>query len=155
MLSYHIKIHKAAHNDHDPSWSSSKHIIHRRRNPLAKNFIHAQITADVPPKDILTGLRQAGIANVTTRDMYNRKRTQRKWELNGDTLIEALMRILQDDSKYFFSFKTDSKDCITHLFFAFNEAVEIVQSNPDIVMAELHIQNKPLQTTSSSFSWCC
>lgn len=100
-------------------------------------MIHAQIRANTRPQEIITGLRQQhGGTNVLLRDIYNEKRLWTKWQLNGETPTEALLLQLQTSSEWIFSYKLDHENRLTHLLFAYQKAITVFQSHPDILMAD-------------------
>lgn len=132
---YYIKIDEPAHN-HQASWSYLKHAIHRRRDTATQAIIHAQIRANTRPQEIITGLRQNGGTNILIKDLYNEKRLWRKWQLNGNTPTEALLLQLQQSSEWTFSYLLDEQHKLKHLFFAHNSVISIMQSHPDILMAD-------------------
>lgn len=132
---YYIAIDDPSHN-HEPSWSFKAHPIHRRRDPATRETIHAQIRAGTRPQEIMTGLRHTGVTNILTRDVYNEGRSWRDWQLDGKTPIEALLLLLQDSSEWTFNYKLDTNGRLTHLFAAYNKAITVFQSHPDLLMAD-------------------
>ena len=124
-------------HNHEPSWHSLAHAIHRRRDHHMQDTIRAEARAGVKPKQIMTRLIQENpTITIKRKDIYNEMLKIRARELQGKSPIEAVLRQLSDPELWVFDYKTDSHGRLSHLFFAYLKTVRIFESHPDVLMAD-------------------
>jgi len=73
---------------------------------------------------------------VSTAEVYNEVARLKKVRLNGLTPMEALITELLDDEDWAIWYTTDDIGHVNFLFFAHDEAIDLAQENPDVILID-------------------
>jgi hypothetical protein len=132
---WQLRIQNGYHN-HPPSHHPSAHNVFRKRTSSQKESIQGMSQAGVAPKQILTAVRQQDPStHVTARDIWNERTINRANYLRGRSPIEALLDDLST-SEWIFDFQKDPDNHIRYLFFTHKKQVELLLTNPDILIMD-------------------
>jgi hypothetical protein len=122
--------------NHTASLNPAAHHVHRKRSELQKNKIFSMSEAGVPPRQILSALRQDDPDTIiTSQDIRNDIQMAKGKELGQRQPIEALLDDLSTD-EWVFDVKKDSENRIQCLFFAHKRQIQQLRANPDILMID-------------------
>jgi hypothetical protein len=116
------------------------HSVLRRMTMIdeIKSDISRQLTVKTASFRILSTLRLDEFANVDnsmikSRNIYNLRAQLRRDDLRSLTLIQILMRELNEND-WTFSFQKNSQNQIIHLFFVKNISKELLKSNFEMLI---------------------
>ncbi len=133
---------KNSEHNHDVIISEF-HSVLRRMTMISemKSDISRQLTVQIASSKILFTLR-FDFANFNdinslfkSRDIYNVKAKLRRDDLDSLASIQALMRELnRDDDDWFYSFQTDDRNQITHLFFVKATFQDFLKINYEVLI---------------------
>jgi hypothetical protein len=87
----------------------------------------------VAPRQIISSLQLNG--KVISRDIYNIKAASIREKLSGRTPLQCLLDSLQQNNCFFKS-ATGSENNLTHLFFAFEEQIEMFRNYSQVILAD-------------------
>ncbi|KAF7140583.1 hypothetical protein RHSIM_Rhsim06G0117200 [Rhododendron simsii] len=122
-----VEIKDVSHN-HEPSSDMSGHPFCRRFSKEEVLSIKQMTMAGIPPRQILTSLRQSNSnCKAIARTVYNAKAAIKKKVLVGRTMIEALFDEL-GQGVFTFDIKRDGNGHLTHLFFAHPSSIALTKS---------------------------
>ncbi|KAF7147655.1 hypothetical protein RHSIM_Rhsim03G0114700 [Rhododendron simsii] len=130
-----VEIKNASHN-HEPSKDMSGHPYCRRFSNEEILSIKRMTTAGIPPRQILTSLRQSNPnCKAIARTVYNAKANITKVVLAGRTMIQALFDEL-GQGDFTFDIKRDGNGRLTHLFFAHPSSIALTKSYPYVFVMD-------------------
>jgi MULE transposase domain len=163
---WRVEVANSSHN-HAASVDPRQHSKYRK--PLAgeKERINQLTVAGVPPRMIVSAL-QAENSNtlVGAKEVYNVKVEQRSKRLQGLTPIEKLIQELESDPAWAASYTTDDEGHVNYLFLAYQPAVALAQSSPELLLVDatyrtnrynmplLHFMGVTCLDTSFSSAFC-
>ena len=90
--------------------------------------------AGIAPQQIVSTLHAEGV-QIKAKDVYNAYMEIRASNLGSRTPIEAMIDELQS-SNFTFSYKQDSENRLTHVFFAHPQSLKLLKENPDILLLD-------------------
>jgi hypothetical protein len=123
-------------HNHPPSIHPSAHNVHRKRTPAQKSTIQSMSQAGARPAHILAALQSDDPHTlVTATDIRSERKKIREEHLNGRSPIETLLDDLSTSS-WVFSVKKDADNRIQNLFFAHRKQIELLLSNPDVLLMD-------------------
>jgi hypothetical protein len=133
---YEIK--NSKHN-HAFSVAESHSVLRRMTmTDEIKNNVSRQLIVRTASSRVLSTLRLDEFANldnsmIKSRDIYNLRAQLRRDDLESLTLIQTLMRELNEND-WTFSFQKNPQSQITHLFFAKNISKDLLKFNFEVLM---------------------
>src|ERR1043166_1730803 len=131
-----LQVKNDQHN-HGPSLDPSAHHVYRRRTPAQKETIKSLSQAGIAPKQIMTTIRHSDPDTfISPRDIRNERILARADYLNGRSAIEALLDELSTSGEWVFDVKLDPDNHVQCLFFAHKKQIEMLLTNPDILMMD-------------------
>jgi hypothetical protein len=86
------------------------------------------------PHQIVTTLREKGVL-IKAKDVYNARMQIRATNLGSRTPTEAMIQELQRSS-FIHTYKLDSEDRITHIFFPHPHSLQLIQKYPYILLLD-------------------
>jgi hypothetical protein len=108
----------------------------RRLNAEELAKVHNLTKVGLPPRHIRSVLIQENPSTkAVIRDIYNARFLMRKEQMNGEKPITLLLKELQTD-EWVFDFAKDGKNQLTHLFFAYKEAVEFTSTCHNVFLMD-------------------
>ncbi|KAI8568648.1 hypothetical protein RHMOL_Rhmol02G0216800 [Rhododendron molle] len=130
-----VEIKDVSYN-HEPSSDMSGHPFCRRFSKEEVLSIKQMTMAGIPPRQILTSLRQSNSnCKAIARTVYNAKAAIKKKVLAGRTMIQALFdELCQGD--FTFDIKRDGNGHLTHLFFAHPSSIALTKSYPYVFVMD-------------------
>lgn len=163
---WRVAIQESTHN-HSASEDLRQHPLYRRPTEDERQRIDQLTIAGVPPRMIVSALQaENSYTLVGSKEVYNRKVKQRQDRLEGLTPIEKLVRELEDDLAWAANYTTGDDGHINYLFFAYQPAITLTQSAPEILLIDatyrtnrynmplLHFMGVTCLNTSFSSAFC-
>lgn len=133
---WQVKVYNPDHN-HPPSESAAQHAQYRRPNNEQKALIQSLTASGVAPRFVVAALLEKDPDSlVSTAEVYNEVARLKKIRLNGLTPMEALITELLDDEDWAIWYTTDDIGHVNFLFFAHDEAIDLAQENPDVILID-------------------
>jgi MULE transposase domain/FAR1 DNA-binding domain len=133
---WQVKVYNPNHN-HPPSESAAQHAQYRRPNNAQKALIHSLTASGVAPRFVVAALLEKDPESlVSTTEVYNEVARIKKVRLNGLTPIEALVMELLNDDDWAVWYTTDDIGHVNFLFFTHDEAIDLAQENPDVILID-------------------
>jgi len=128
---------ESTHN-HQPSRTPMSHPVHRRSDltPEITQEILADARTGVKPAQTLARLVQKNPdISLIVEDIYNAKRRAEDEILQGKSRMEFVLGELSTD-QFFSANQVDSTNRLTHLFLAYEPAIDIYKANPDVLLMD-------------------
>lgn len=124
------------HHNHGPSLNPSAHNVYRRRTPAQKDTIESMTHAGVRPMQIMAAIQKEDPGTlVSATDIRGERKAIREKHLNGRSSIETLLDDLSTP-EWVFTVKKDADSHIQSLFFAHQVQIQLLLSNPDILLMD-------------------
>jgi len=110
---------------------------HRKRSKETKAFIQGMNTAQIPPRKILSVLKEQEIDdNIQLRDIYNEQRNLKTAYFNGRLPIESLLDELTQSPEWVVAHRTDHENRLNALFFAHESQIKLIRAYPDVLLMD-------------------
>lgn len=130
----------SVHN-HEPSSHRSAHPTHRKLTEEDQLTLARLSNIGVARKHIRTHLRQYCNSTATQQDIYNCVAATRRRLCEGQNTIHALANELNKEGFWSrMQFHADGR--VTAVLFAHPDSLKNLQSYPDVLLFDLHIQDK-------------
>ncbi|KAH9150481.1 hypothetical protein AeRB84_006200 [Aphanomyces euteiches] len=125
-------------HNHAPSTTPSSHPVHRRadRDLFVLDAIKTDGEIGIRADQTLARLStERPDLSIIPRDIYHERQRSLRENLNGRSRIEHLLHLLESPD-YTSAVQQDELGRVTHLFFAFNETLEIFALNHDVIIMD-------------------
>ncbi len=132
---WHLYVRDEQQN-HAASTTTSQHPTLQRLSPMQRAEIRELSQAGVAPRAITAFLRREDAGSpVLVRDVYNARTQMQVESLAGRTPIHELMAQLDADQLHTAT-KLNVDGHLTHLFFAFQDAVKLYNVYPEVLLPD-------------------
>jgi hypothetical protein len=121
--------------NHPPDTTPLAHWQHRRLQgeslDLARNLINSGIAA----RDIITAVSETVLVPPLQRDIYNLQQLARAKQLNRHTLVDALIKAL-DEQGWISKIEKSLDGRMKSLFMTSTACLEYLKANPDVLIMD-------------------